>query len=270
MTDGMTRFHVSHGGEQLGPFSLTEIVDQIKLKKLEVSDYLYDEAAQDWVMLMLHPALSEALKALRPSAPPAPSKNRSAVSGNKPGQVTEWFVLKGDNKFGPFSHHELLKMLQEKSIFEFDYVWHAGLTAWERIATLSEFSAEAVRALRHSSEGPINELFFRRRHARAQHGASILIHDNRYVYKGKSIEVSAGGAGIVIDNPTLQAGEMLYLHFKPSDGVPPFNATCEVMSKRFTNASDKSAPVQYGVKFLKIEANTQQLLNDLAVKKHAA
>ena len=268
------QFYVSAAGEQQGPFSIEQIVERVKAKTLDASDYLFDETQQDWVMLMAHSRLSESLKALKPATPPAAAtplaSKATAFDKSRTGaDVAEWFVLKGESKFGPFAYSELIKMLQDKSVFEFDYVWHLGLKAWERIATLAEFSPEKIRDFRTTTEGPINEVFFRRRHARAQHGASILVHDNRAVYKGRSIEVSAGGAGIVIENAILQPGEMLYLHFKPAGNTPPFNATCEIISKSYVNASDKSAPVRYGVKFTKIESQTQQILNEFALKTAA-
>ncbi len=272
-TADQMEYYVSANGEQQGPFTAEQIVERVNRKTLDASDYLFDESKQDWIMLMAHSQLSQALKTLKPVS----STSGSSVSALRAGQskdggggeITEWFVLKGESKFGPFSYPELIKMLQDKSIFEFDYVWHVGLKAWERIATIAEFSPDKVRNFRGSNEGPINEVFFRRRHARAHHGASILVHDNRAVYKGRSIEVSAGGAGIVIENAMLQPGESLYLHFKPGDQTPPFNAACEIISKSFVNASDKSAPVRYGVKFTKIETQTQQILNEFALKKTA-
>ena len=286
-TADQMEYYVSANGEQQGPFTAEQIVERVNRKTLDASDYLFDEAKQDWIMLMAHPQLSQALKTLKPLSSTSSSgqglgqgsgstsaSNVSALRAGQSkdgggGEITEWFVLKGESKFGPFSYPELIKMLQDKSIFEFDYVWHVGLKAWERIATIAEFSPDKVRNFRGSSEGPINEVFFRRRHARAHHGASILVHDNRAVYKGRSIEVSAGGAGIVIENAMLQPGESLYLHFKPGDQTPPFNAACEIISKSFVNASDKSAPVRYGVKFTKIETQTQQILNEFALKKTA-
>ncbi len=277
-TADQIEFYVSANGEQQGPFTAEQIVQRVNAKTLDASDYLFDEGKQDWIMLMAHPQLSNSLKGLKPVQNVGPlASNVTALRGAAEGsvkdgggnEVVEWFVLKGESKFGPFSYAELIKMLQDKSIFEFDYVWHVGLKAWERIATIAEFSPDKIRNFRGSSEGPINEVFFRRRHARAQHGASIIVHDNRAVYKGRSIEVSAGGAGIVIENAMLQPGEMLYLHFKPADTTPPFNAACEIISKSYVNASDKTAPVRYGVKFTKIETQTQQILNDYATKKTA-
>lgn len=261
------QFYVSKGGQQDGPISLDEIVKRVQGKALDVNDYLYDEAQNDWVMLMAYPRLAEHLKTMKPAATP-PSNVRKLVEEPKAGN--EWFVLKGDNRFGPFSHAEVVRMLQDKTVYEFDYVWHAKLPAWERIASLAEFGPDTIRKLRDAGESGVNEIFFRRRHARTNYGASLLVHDNRHVYKGRSIEISVGGAGIVIENALLQPGDKLYLHFKPGDGVPPFNATCEVVSKRFVNASDKAAPVQYGVKFTQIAQQTQELLNDLAMKKRAA
>lgn len=263
------QFFVARNGQQEGPISLDEILKRVKAKTLDVSDYLYDEAQNDWVMLMAYPRLSDGLKSLKPPAPPAAAQKASEPKSER--QPNEWFVLKGDNKFGPFAYTELIKMLQDKSIFEYDYVWHAGLPAWERVASLSEFAPEAIRGFRENSgQQGLNEVFFRRRHARAEYGASILIHDNRHVYKGRGIEISAGGAGLVIENAVLEPGDKLFLHFKPGDGVPPFNATCEVVSKRYTNVSDKTAPVQYGVRFTHIATHTQQILNDFAIQKVAA
>ena len=41
--------------------------------------------------------------------------------------ISEWFVLKGENRFGPFNYTDLVKMLQQKVVFPFDFIWHAGL-----------------------------------------------------------------------------------------------------------------------------------------------
>lgn len=260
-------FFVSHAGNQEGPISLDEIVSRIHEKTLEVSDYLYDEAQQDWVMLMAYPALAEKVKSFKPeaSSAPAPSSHSSRA-----GTDHEWYVLKGDSKFGPFSHREVVRMLQDKSVFEYDYVWHAKLSGWERVASLPDFSPEAIRDLRTTAKDVLHEIFFRRRHARVPLGASLLVHNYHRVFKAKSLEVSAGGAGLVIDHGDLQPGDKLFLHFKPSEDVPPFHAQCEVVSKRLTDASDKTAPVQYGVKFTQLEQHAQEVLNEVTTKRTAA
>lgn len=259
-------FFVAHAGEQAGPFSLDEILKKIESKQLDLNDYIYDETSQDWVVLMAYPALSEKMKSMKPSAPPKPSPAVAAATPLNASAV-EWFVLKGENKFGPFTLLDIVKMLQDKSVFEFDYVWHAGLTAWKRIAEAEDFAPDAIRGLKESQLPDLTEVFFRRRHARVSHGASILVHDNRTVWKGKGVEISAGGAGVVIDNALLQPGQIIHLHFKPGDGMPAFNAACEVVSKKFVQVANQKSPVQYGVKFVHLNPQAQKDLKDYTSKQ---
>lgn len=271
-------FYVSHLEQQLGPFSVDEIVQKVSQNHLGVTDFLYDEVKQDWIMIMEHPSVMDALGSKKPKAPPPKAQNSEPAqtaaaaeeiastthTGDDANQgTTEWFILKGENKFGPFTYTDLVKMLQDKVVFEFDYVWHAGLSTWRRMAEMQEFSPDSIKNLKETKMPEISEVFFRRRYKRASWGGSILVHDNKTVWKGEGIEISAGGAGLYMENAMLVPGQTLYLHFKPGDGVPPFNAICEVVSKKFLKElSDRKAPIKYGVKFTSIAPNTQQLLQD--------
>jgi hypothetical protein len=180
----------------------------------------------------------------------------------------EFYILKWDNKYGPFSYLEVIKMLQSKSVFEFDYIWKPGQENWMRIADMQEFEPSKIHALFEKSEDPeIKNIFFRRRHERVNFNGSIIIHDNEKVWKGEAIEISEGGAGIVIHNAMINPGEKIYLHFKPGDAVPPFNAICEVVSKKFSkDLEDRNSPVKYGVKFLKINSASLGLIKDYIKK----
>lgn len=186
-------------------------------------------------------------------------------------QSNEWFILKGDNRYGPFAYLDLVKMLQEKSLYEFDFIWHNGMPSWKRVAELPDFAPDKIKHLKHSPDVDVSEVFFRRRHARARYGASLLVHNNKTVWKGESLEISAGGAAIVIENATLQPGQILFLHFKPGDGVPPFNAICTVVNKQYVqNTQSVNAPVRYGVKFTSISCNVQQSISDFTKRGVAA
>lgn len=175
----------------------------------------------------------------------------------------EWYVLKWDNRYGPFAMVDVVKMLQDKSVFEFDYVWKPGFESWTRIAELPQFAADQIRGLKSSKMPELSEVFFRRRHARTKYNGSIVIHDNHGVWKGESFEVSEGGAGVIINNALLLPGQKLFLHFKPGDGVPSFNATCEVVSKKYIKGvKNKEAPICYGVKFIEINGEIQKALRE--------
>ncbi|HVK61018.1 MAG TPA: PilZ domain-containing protein, partial [Bdellovibrionales bacterium] len=172
-------------------------------------------------------------------------------------------------RYGPFAIQEVLKLLQEKSVHDSDFIWRSGMKTWCMIAECADFTPENISKLRDSG-APINETYFRRRYARAAYGTSILVHDNKKVFKGQSVELSEGGAGIVLDTPTLEVGHKLYLHFKPAHELPSFNAVCEVVSRRMTSSSDKSAPVHYGVKFTSIERHYTHKIHDFTQKSRAA
>lgn len=254
-------YYVSHEGQQLGPWPVDQILSQLKTHALGWSDYIYDESKEDWIFIMDHaefkPHYSAEVPPVKDSAPATPPPQAT----NQPATEKEWFVLKAENRYGPFSFVELVRMLQEKNLYEFDYVWNPSMTAWARVAEVEEFKPEKIRSLKESGHAEVQEIFFRRRHARANYGASIIVHNNKKVWKGESIEISAGGAGLRIDNPDLQPGQTLFLHFKPGDGVPPFNAICTVVSKQ-----SKGPHPSYGVKFTSINRTVQAAIKDYTEK----
>lgn len=185
--------------------------------------------------------------------------------------LQEWYILKWDNKYGPFSYVEVVKMLQGKSVFEFDYIWRNGQDNWRRIAEVEDFNSEKIVELFKQKEDPaVKDSFFRRRHERTSFNGSIIIHDNDKVWKGEAIEISEGGAGIVMQNSLIKPGEKVFLHVKPGDNVPPFNAICEVVSKKYSkDVSGRDAPVKYGVKFLKIHSAHLDSIKEYIKKKAA-
>lgn len=269
----MDTFYVSHNGQQLGPWSQPDIVKRLKSREISWNDYVFDSAQNDWVFIMDHPLFVEAYKASAAAKPEAPKpgkppeKQDKAKKGSpkeEPKSDKEWFVLKAENRYGPFSHLEIVRMLQEKNIFEFDYVWNQTMANWKRVAEVEEFAPEKIKSLQESGGADIQEVFFRRRHARAQYGASIIVHNNKKVWKGQSLELSSGGAGLVIDHHDFQPGQTLFLHFKPGDGVPPFNAICTIVSKQVPHNGSKT--LRYGVKFTSINRNIQEAIKDYTDK----
>lgn len=285
-----SKFYVAHNGEQKGPYSAEDILQNIENGQLDQNDYCFCELKNDWILFSEQPTLKTTLdsyfqrkmaeKVKMPSAPPpkaskSPTRGEGIAAASPEAQAptpsikpavhhTEWFILKGQSKSGPFTYKNLVQMLQEKSLFEFDFIWNAQMEGWARVAERAEFSAEAIRKLQSNPTDEDSDVFFRRRHARVEWESSIIVHDNRHIWKGTSLELSAGGAGVIIDSPELQPGQVLYFHFKPADGLPPFNAVCEVVSKQFVKDNRKSAKVRYGVKFTNINAASQKHINEYA------
>jgi hypothetical protein len=257
MKESSVKFVVHHQGAEKGPWTFNEILKKIETQELEWSDYVYDETKKDWVMILLHPQFAEHFRNTQmanqaPKAAPA--------SEGQPSGKAEWYVLRDDNRYGPFSQLEIIKMLQTKKLHEYDYVWNRPLmSAWQKISEIPDFKPDQIKALKDSGALENEDVFYRRRHARAQYGASIILHNNKEIWRGNSIEVSAGGAGLMIDSDSAQVGETLFLHFKAGDGVPPFNATCTIVSKH----KHKSGGYRYGVRFTAISQSVQR-----AIKKY--
>ena len=269
-----TLFYVSHEGQSRGPYSINMIIERIKTRDLAPTDYIYDESKQDWTLILEWPAIQAQAPQLfehyKPTSNVTPIATKAAPVPEA-AQEKEWFVLRGENRFGPFTYIDVIQMLQSTAMYEYDYIWHQGMPSWKRVAELPEFSPEKIRAMVKTHGKANSEIFFRRRHVRAKYGGSLIVHDNKKLWKGKSIEVSVGGAGIVMENWELEPGQTLYVHFKPGDGVPPFNAVCEVVSKQFVDVTKTSeANVRYGVKFTSITSVAQHSLREFTKSKVAA
>jgi hypothetical protein len=285
----MSKFFVSHQEKQLGPYTVDEIVNLVQKEELSPLDYIYDQVRQDWILFMDHPDLGLRLRSVKPKRAPKPVEGPVPHAADPSSQAavaepvpkgpnqdlgpsgTQWFVLKGDNKFGPFTYPDVIKMLQQGVVYEFDFAWHEALSNWVRIAELPEFKPDRIRELKNNAKDKeISQVFFRRRHKRVKYGGTILIHDNKKVWKGQAVEMSEGGAGVVMDNSMVLPGQVLYLHFKPGDGVPPFNAVCEVVSKQFVSGlKDPKAPVRYGIKFKTISHEAEKVIREVTSRQSA-
>lgn len=279
----MSKYYVSHHEQQMGPYSVDEIVNLVSQGTLSPLDYIYDPSHGDWLLFLDHAQLAEKVKQLKPKTAPKPAPHSSQAgdledsqsqedsSADRKAPGIEWFVLKGENKFGPFAYADIISMLQERTVYEFDFVWHSKMEGWSRIAELPEFAVETMKKMKASGDKQISNLFFRRRHRRVKYNGSILIHDHKKVWRGHGIEISEGGAGVVMDNATVVPGQKLYLHFKPGDGVPHFNAMCEVVSKQYVpNLKDATSPVKYGLKFLAISSEAEKFLRSFTKEASAA
>lgn len=267
------QFFLSKNGAHVGPYSFDEILRKLDVQEHHWMDYVYDDGAQDWIMLMEHPEFTEKFNSgyARPSAKPIqPNQRVMEIRPENRLREKEWFLLKEGNNYGPFSALDLIQMLQEKALFEFDYVWHHGMPSWKRVADIAEFAPDRIRDLKNSGNTDVSEVFFRRRHSRALYGCSLIVHNSKSVFKGKSLEISEGGAGIVIENNALQPGQTIYLHFQPGDGVPPFNAVCTIVSKQHVESVREVPPVKYGVKFTSISQSARESIKDFTERQKMA
>lgn len=256
------KYLVSRQGHAAGPFAIDEIVDKVKAKELDMFDYIFDEAKDDWVLLMEFPAVAAKLKSNKPprpnvsATPNASSPVTAAATTETPAKTSEgeeWYVLKGENRFGPFTYLDVVKMLQQKVVFPFDLTWNAKLENWRRLIELKEFQTDTIRNL-FSKSPQTKEVFASRRFPRKPFGGRVIVHDNLTIWKGEGCEISKGGVSINMSNSLVVPGQHVFVHFRQDGNWPAFNAVCEVVSKKFVN---DHSPVQYGLRFLSLSQEVE-------------
>ncbi|MCB0347768.1 MAG: DUF4339 domain-containing protein [Bdellovibrionales bacterium] len=240
-------FYLSKNRETLGPFSIERIKSMLASGQLQATDYVFLEEIQDWVSLL------EFL----------PEKAPTKISKIKDTEVVidenDWFVLRDQKRFGPYSFLEVIKMLQDQSVKEYDYVWKATMSEWQKVADVEDFSSSAIKMVSLKEDAPR----IRRRYPRISLGSSLLIHNDQKVWKGESLEIGEGGCKILISSSSLQVGQSITILFKPNHLLPPFHAKCEVVSKE-----EKENITHYGVKFLHVEKQVKKAIKQI-VKKAA-
>lgn len=271
-------FHVARGDTCIGRFPVDEILNRVERRELDPFDHVYDEDQKDWIAIIVHPKFAthqEFWKKYHHINVAKPVKKE--LTKAKPAPELEdgkeaWFVLKGDHRFGPFEYLELVRLTQEKNLNDWDYVWTKRLPKWVRLSSLPEFHVETIEHLRESLSqqlgGSVNEVFFRRRFARAAFESSILVHNNQKLYRGRSLEMSAGGLSLVLSEGDIKVTDHLHLHVKPSRETPAFNSACEVMARRVLNAADPKSPVVYGLKFVGLEERVKSEIDGWATRSN--
>ena len=251
------KFQVSRQGETQGPFAIEEIVAKVRAKELELFDYVFDEQRGDWVLLMEFQLLADKLKS---SKPPRPSQAQvQTVTGPADAHgINEWYVLKGENRFGPFTYNDVVRMAQQKVVFPFDYIWHTGMANWKRMVEFEEFKPEAIRALFQKTAKSAKDVFSERKFKRKPFDGDVIVHDNLTLWRGQGFEISRGGVGVSMKNSMVVPGQNVIVHFRQYGELPAFNAVCEVVSKKFVN---DDSPVQYAMRFLNLTQEVQNELN---------
>ena len=259
----MSTYYVASNGQQQGPYSIPEVQSLLESQKLNWHDYIYDDKTEDWVLLMEYPGLTDLFN--KSFENPIKKSNRPD-SDSDPLKSRIWFVLKQNNNYGPFSKTELIQMLQSDTLQEYDFIWHEKMQSWKRLSEVNEFSMEEIKNIyknlnnEKQVDPELANAFYRRKYQRAKYNSHAIVHDKQKVYKSISVEISEGGAGLLIEDANFKKGEQVYLHIKPGHEVPAFNAICKVVSIKGN---------LYGVQFLKISVSAKNSIAKFTNKQAA-
>lgn len=248
----MSQYYITENGNPSGPFGLDAIVDMLHKQKISVSDYIYHPQMQEWQPILSSSLIEEKHKIIQRSVTVSVNTKTPSVAW----ESCEWFVFKDNSQQGPYPYYELIKMLQQKKLYDSDFIWSPVLETWTKVHECEAFTIDNIKRLTDKM-GPIQEsLFIRRRFPRAEHNSPIFIHNQKKVWRAQTTEVSAGGCGLVLDESEFEIGDRVILHMTPNASLPTFNALCTIVSKK-QDKSDSRSLYHYGLKFEALNQDIQ-------------
>lgn len=237
----MQKYFVAKDGIQKGPWSLDEITRKLHDKVLTWNDYIYDEKTSIWLFLFEFPHLTDTFNKSFKN----PMQKTKIFASADIFKDRLWYILKQNENYGPFTVAEMIQMLQSRTLFEYDFIWRHGQPAWQRLADVHDFKPEKIKGIydQLAADEKHSNTFYRRRYPRAEYKCELLVHDEKKVYSAENIEISFGGASFCIQNVDFEVEGQVFLHFKPGNDVPAFNAICKIVNKHGN---------KYGVSFTHI------------------
>lgn len=172
--------------------------------------------------------------------------------------MKDWYVLKAQQKFGPYSYEDMVNMKQNNQLYDFDYVWKSGFSVWMPVAQVEELSS--TRFLQWVKENPKNSNhLIQRQTQRILYKTPVSVHNNITMWKGHTNSLSINGSLVTMNNPFVLPGQDLHIHFESARSSDlAFSVTGEVIGKKYTTQRLKyNSPLQYVVRFKHKDAGAE-------------
>lgn len=170
-------------------------------------------------------------------------------------QDNGWFVLLGDQKYGPYDYKTMIHMMQSNQLMDYNYVWAEHLESWTPIHQLEEFSKDRFQLLLQKESEYLNS-FITRRNERTEVRIPLLGHNTLRFFDGELLSVSEVGALCLLNTPLVQVGDLLKLHIKANNqSEVAFNIEAEVIRKNFSKQRlNSKSGLHYAVRFNDIQS----------------
>jgi hypothetical protein len=182
--------------------------------------------------------------------------------------LTQWYILRGEMKYGPYEYGALLHMIQTGELYDYNYVWAPHLESWMLLGDMQEFSKEALAKL-VQSETHVAGSFIRRGSPRLDCDIDVYAHNDYNFFDGKCTSISDNGALVLLNDPLLLPGQEIMIHFRTGDKNPAgFNVKAEVIRKNFTKQRlNVKSGLHYAVRFLQVQKDGQDQIKNWIINK---
>lgn len=281
-------FYLYINKEQTEPLPVSEIVEKLKNNTYKLNDMAYDEESETWVTIVNHHYIMKCLSGIDTSEESTfPGKNGEQVIEGTDAEVVDsegtseeelkseeineqpaeeenskytekcWFVLRGEDRYGPFDYIEMAQMLLSGLAYEYDYAWKQDLEQWMKISEIDDFEKSNLEKLSTLKEAKVDESikdkFFRRKYPRRLCNIPVVIQSGQNLFLGTGISIGELGAAITVENSDIKEQTEILLDFRPGDYLPSFSAQCKVVS---ITKDDKGLP-RFGIEFIKLDPDIQ-------------
>ena len=167
---------------------------------------------------------------------------------------TQWYVLIGSQKYGPYDYRTIIEMIQNNQLMDFNYLWADHLENWTPIYQLEEFSKDRFQLLlKENSE--LKDAFIKRKGTRVSKKIPFVGHNTIRFFDGEIVSISESGALCLINSPLVQVGDKIKLHVKnEAEPEKSFNIEAEIVRKNFARKRINSkSGLHYAVRFSDIQ-----------------
>ncbi len=164
---------------------------------------------------------------------------------------SKWYILRGENKYGPFEFQTMIAMIQKGELFDYNYIWSPQMEGWQPLGEVEEFSKERLSSIIRTQD-PISHAFSRRGADRAEVTIPICGHNDEFFFNGQLISISLNGALVLINNPLLLPGQKLILNLGKNEiNLKSFNVLAQIVRKNFSRQRlNVKSGLNYAIKFV--------------------
>ncbi len=167
---------------------------------------------------------------------------------------TEWFVLIGEQKYGPYDYKTIIQMIQNNQLMDFNYVWAEHLEAWTPLYQLEDFSKDRFDLLLQK-ESEYFSSFIQRKEKRVDVKIPLIGHNSIRFFDGEIVSISTHGALCLLNSPLIQVGDQIKIHVQPdAHAENSFNIECEVIRKNFSKERlNSKSGLYYAIRFTDLQ-----------------
>jgi hypothetical protein len=193
----------------------------------------------------------------------------SDAQTNAQTQLNQWFILRGEMKYGPYEYSALIHMIQTGDLYDYNYVWAPHLESWMLLGDMQEFSKDRLARLIQSQDH-LSGSFIKRGSPRMDCDIDVYAHNDYNFFDGKCLSISDNGALVLLNDPLLLPGQEIMIHFRgnKANGHVPFNVKAEVIRKNFTKQRlNVKSGLHYAVRFLQVQKDGQDQIKNMILNK---